>query len=423
MSTWAAGWYQDPDNQGQIRYWDGNGWTEHRQATPEGFATGQPGPDSSGTGTRQDHAGSVGEVDDATRVRPSADRGPETEALPSDGSGYGDQGAAGYGAAGAAGYGAGAYGQDQGYGQQNQGYGQQPGYGQPAYGQGQPGPHGQGQPPSGKSKLPLILALSGVGLLLIIVLGVIGIFALTGDDDETAGTETSTSETSEEPTTDEPTTDEPTTEEPTSTEPTSTSSTTSDDPGTDIVGTKGKAAEWGKKYKGKGTGTVKVPPGDGAGLIEITYTGDRAFRVEGRDGNGSRSESVVSTYGDKVDGTFSYNLTGYNTATSQLHIETDGDYTVTFKRISEAPSFGTSQKGTSNAIYKWDGKRADLGAKFTTTGDSSFGTFRVQAVGSKDFPDRLVSEYDAYEGTTTVQDGTKYVVVESSGGEWELTKK
>ena len=122
MSDWAAGWYEDPEHQGQIRYWDGNGWTEHRQATPEGFATGQPGPDASGTGVRQDDTGSTSEVDDATRVRPSADRPPETEAINTDsGAGYG-AGAAAYGAA------------DQGYGQQP--YGQSE-YGQSAYGQDQ----------------------------------------------------------------------------------------------------------------------------------------------------------------------------------------------------------------------------------------------------------------------------------------------
>ena len=110
MSSWAAGWYQDPEQQGQIRYWDGHGWTEHRQATPEGFGVGQPGPDASGTGTRQDTVGDTSEVDEATRVRPSADRAPETEAISTNE-------AAGYGAASS-------------YGQQEQGYGQTS-YGQP----------------------------------------------------------------------------------------------------------------------------------------------------------------------------------------------------------------------------------------------------------------------------------------------------
>lgn len=439
MSDWAAGWYQDPDNQGQIRYWDGNGWTEHRQGTPEGFATGQPGPDAAGTGTRQDHAGTTSEVDDATRVRPSADRAPETEAITTDSSGYGqssygssDYGQQGYGQDAA--YGAQGYGQQDAYGQQ--GYGQQDPYGQQGYaaqgqqydpqGQYGQGQYGQGQPPAQKSKLPLILGLVGAGLVLIILLGVGGFFLFSGDDDDTAGgDDTSTSETTEDPDTDTNTDTDTDTDTDTSTTdtPTTTSSTSDTDPGEDIIGIKGKAADFDKKYSGKGNGYINVPPGDGAGLIELTYTGDRSFRVEGQDGNGKRSESVASAYGDKVEGVFSYNLTGYNTSTSRLQIETDGSYTVKFKKISSAPAFGNSQKGTGNAVYKWDGKKADLGIKFAYSGDTTFGTFSLMGVGNEDIPDRLVSEYDEYEGTTTVQDGTKYVVIESSGGDWEATKK
>ena len=47
--------------------------------------------------------------------------------------------------------------------------------------------------------------------------------------------------------------------------------------------------------------------------------------------------------------------------------------------------------------------------------------FVVTAVGG-DSPDRLVSEFEDFEGTTTVQDGTTYLVIEASG-DWEITKK
>ena len=132
---------------------------------------------------------------------------------------------------------------------------------------------------------------------------------------------------------------------------------------------------------------------------------------------------MASGYGDKIEGTYSYNLTGFNTSTSRLQIETDGSYSVTFKKISSAPDFGKKQSGEGSAVFKWDEKRSDLGIKFEYVGDTTFGTFSLMGVGNEDVPDRLVSEYDEYDGTTTVQDGTKYVVIDSSGGKWEATKK
>ena len=103
-------------------------------------------------------------------------------------------------------------------------------------------------------------------------------------------------------------------------------------------------------------------------------------------------------------------------------MDSEGDWSVKFIRISQAPDFGTTQKGSGPNVFKWDGKRSDLSAKYTQPADSFIGSFRVQAVGAKDYPDRLISEYDNYDGTTTVQDGTKYLIVEAAG-DYTLTKK
>ncbi|WP_114201742.1 DUF2510 domain-containing protein [Janibacter anophelis] len=443
MSNWAAGWYQDPDNQGQIRYWDGNGWTEHRQATPEGFGVGQPGPDSSGTGTRQDTVGSTSEVDEATRVRPNADRSPETEAISTDSTSYGDSGA-GYGASsygqdqaygqsayGQQGYGQSGYGQQQGgYGQQGYdqsgGYGQQQGYGQQGYGQGAGG-YGQQQSyasgaPQGKSKLPLIIGAGVLGLVLLLGLGFLGFQLLGGDDDPTAAPSTSTSAPTDSSTTSDPT-DTSTSSDPTDSTTSDPTTSSSSDSGPVSSPPKAKAAKWDQKYEGSGHGYIQVPAGDGAGLMEFTYDGQKydSLSIKGLDFNDKNSEYIL-TAADTKKGTVAYNLTGYNTSTTKIEMDTKGKWSVTFKKIDTAPTFGKSEKGEGSKVFKWDGKRSDLGAKYTQPKDSFLGNFKVQAVGASDYPDRLISEYDNYEGTTTVQDGTKYLVVDASGS-WELTKK
>lgn len=44
MTGTPAGWYDDPEQPGQQRYWDGNAWTEHRAPGAQGAPTPPPAP-------------------------------------------------------------------------------------------------------------------------------------------------------------------------------------------------------------------------------------------------------------------------------------------------------------------------------------------------------------------------------------------
>src|SRR5699024_1933487 len=173
MST-PAGWYPDPQQQGQLRYWDGARWTEH-QAPAQGAApmggdhggSADAGQTSSGFG-----AGSAPQQDNAGFGAASAPQ--------QSGAGYGSAPAPGT-ADQTAPYGTGdpamQYGtQPAGYGQPGpgvQGYGAAGGYGQP----GQPGPGGK------PNRTPLIVGgIAGVIILALLV--VLGVKLVSGGSDE-----------------------------------------------------------------------------------------------------------------------------------------------------------------------------------------------------------------------------------------------
>lgn len=53
MTQTPAGWFPDPEQPGQLRYWDGNAWTEHRAPVqpPSPRPTQYPGPVAAGAGS------------------------------------------------------------------------------------------------------------------------------------------------------------------------------------------------------------------------------------------------------------------------------------------------------------------------------------------------------------------------------------
>ena len=237
-----AGWYPDPQQQDQLRYWDGSAWTEHQTSAHSA------GP------AAQDHTGGYGGA--SAPQGPTGGEGAASAAQSSPASRTGAS--AGYGAAPAPGtadqtspygnftesdsatqsFGAPGYSQPQqdGFGAASAGSGYGGGYGQP-------GP----MPPPGKpNRTPLIVG-GIVGVVLVVGLILLGVNLLSGDEDP--------------PPTADPTTTA--TADPTSADPTDQQSGGSTDAGELAVGS---------------TLSVDVPEG-GTATATLTLDGPQGVRV------------------------------------------------------------------------------------------------------------------------------------------------
>ncbi|MGW0805668.1 DUF2510 domain-containing protein [Nonomuraea sp. NPDC002799] len=215
-----AGWYPDPYGEPQLRWWDGNQWTDATHAQEQG--PGGPQQPASGP-QRQPQSGPVGPAGpsgpsgasgghdwSATPANPTLQFGQPTYGQPTYGQPSGGQPSGGQASGGQASGEQPAYGQppsggQPAYGQPPSGgqpaYGQPPSGGQPAYGQyGQPTgeQHAYGQPsvqwggsplpgpgygPPPKQSNPLPWVFGGLAALVVVALIVVaGIFFINRSD-------------------------------------------------------------------------------------------------------------------------------------------------------------------------------------------------------------------------------------------------
>ncbi|MDQ3383728.1 MAG: DUF2510 domain-containing protein, partial [Actinomycetota bacterium] len=117
--TQEAGWYDDPQDNSNLRYWDGVQWTNHTSPKQR-------------PGREQAYGGQSGGAGQGWQQQPGAGQGAGQQGAPGQQSGYGQDQQGGYGQGQQGGYGRGQQG--------GSGQGQQGGSGQ-----GQQGGSGQGQ--------------------------------------------------------------------------------------------------------------------------------------------------------------------------------------------------------------------------------------------------------------------------------------
>lgn len=186
-----AGWYPDPQQQDQLRYWDGAAWTEHQTPAQGTDPVSQDQANGSGT----DQTSGFGAA-----------------SAPQDGSAPRTGGSAGYGVAPAPGTAdqTSPYGTfsepgpaTQSLGTSEYGAPQQDGFGPAAPGASYGGGYGQPMPPpSGQqNRTPLIIG-GIVGVIVVVGLVLLGVNLVTGGEDPPPNTEPTTVEPTDDPTDD-----------------------------------------------------------------------------------------------------------------------------------------------------------------------------------------------------------------------------
>lgn len=369
MGDWDAGWYPDPELDGQIRYWHGTGWTDFRHPTPENYPVGLPGPDASGEGTRQDVPG------------PADQESADTH-----------QGGA-----------------DEQHDAESESHAPEPRVQQPS-----PRPEAQpsrradaqvepvGPPGRKKSKIPLLGALGVAGLVgLVVALQVVW---LTVEDDQTTPRASSARATSE---------------------PSVTSA--GSEPGADPEEARHEPARWDTTYAGQGDAVLQAPTGASPrspGLVEFHHEGEgdvvlRGLEDDDFEGVSTFEERLISGSGT-VGGTAAYNLTPamFEDPVTAVEVEADGQWRVTFTRIDRVDSFGTSQSGNGYAVFAWDHEEpVELQLSYTAKSPNGYFTL-LSADGASVF----AGGRESFEGTITFPDGKDYLVIQSDA-DWELTTK
>ncbi|MGO2774775.1 MAG: hypothetical protein ACTIB2_15365 [Brachybacterium tyrofermentans] len=164
-------------------------------------------------------------------------------------------------------------------------------------------------------------------------------------------------------------------------------------------------------FTGSGSDVVMLDPlGEAVFYAEVTHDGTGNVALWSVDGNGQDIDLLVNEIGS-YSGQVAINFSGEPSA---LRVEADGDWTITFHHLHEAPRWDGSDtyEATGDSLVIVDGVADGLTpVTLTHAGESNFA---IWAWGESS-PDLIVNEIGRYDGTTLLPDGSIVLQVDADG--------
>lgn len=164
-------------------------------------------------------------------------------------------------------------------------------------------------------------------------------------------------------------------------------------------------------FTGSGSDVVMLDPlGEAVFYAEVTHDGTGNVALWSVDGNGQDIDLLVNEIGN-YSGQVAIN---FSEEPSALRVEADGDWTITFHHLNEAPRWDGSDtyEATGNSLVIVDGVADGLTpVTLTHAGESNFA---IWAWGESS-PDLIVNEIGRYDGTTLLPDGSLVLQVDADG--------
>jgi len=171
-------------------------------------------------------------------------------------------------------------------------------------------------------------------------------------------------------------------------------------------------------YSGSGAEVVILDPlGEDVFYATVTHDGSSNVALWSVDENGQDIDLLVNEIGD-YEGAVPINFSGDPAA---LRIEADGDWTIEFHHLAEAPRWdGTgAYEARGDGVLIVDGAAEGLTpVTLTHDGESNFAGW---AYGDGSYADLIVNEIGTYEGTMLLPDGSLVLVI-TADGLWSIAK-